>query len=253
MNTILKARLLYGKSFTKCVQKYKVNYYSTQSAVKIEDRQGASNKQLLKEFEQISKITIRKRIKKPQKPPFLKNLFLGNFDTDILTYPQLEKEEYEQLNSNIEPVQKYFDGLTSEPNEMHLSSDFMENLRQLQLFGLQCPQLLHGRELNSTETCRFNDIMSNNTSSIKTLIYNDHLVIQALLKHGTDEQKQKYLSQLVNGNMLSAFCLMENNQKELNILQTTATLSSDKTTWVNLLFINYTLFFYNMHISNKRF
>ena len=43
------------------------------------------------------------------KPSFGKELFLGKFDTDLLTFPEsLEKEQLETLNEMMVPIEKFF-------------------------------------------------------------------------------------------------------------------------------------------------
>jgi hypothetical protein len=47
--------------------------------------------------------------KKQQKFPFAKNLFLGKFDHDILTYPEvLDKERLQTLNEMVAPIERFF-------------------------------------------------------------------------------------------------------------------------------------------------
>lgn len=46
----------------------------------------------------------------PKKPSFAKQLFLGRFDTDVLTFPEvLKKEEHETLHEMVNLVEKYFE------------------------------------------------------------------------------------------------------------------------------------------------
>uniref|UniRef100_A0A1Y1M8F1 Acyl-CoA dehydrogenase/oxidase C-terminal domain-containing protein n=1 Tax=Photinus pyralis TaxID=7054 RepID=A0A1Y1M8F1_PHOPY len=200
--------------------------YSSTPAVKVKE----DVTEMGKYFEKISLITPRMRKKQPQKPPFAKNLFVGVYDTDVLTYPQLNGEDTQTLEKQISPVQVRFDNLSAK--ESFLSRDFMEVLKNLQLFGMQSSQLHNCRELNVTEHCRFNEILSTVSSTVPGLIYNEFLGIHALEKAGSDEQKSKYLSQLHNGNMLSAFCMTESENQDVSSLSTTAKLNRDKTEWI---------------------
>jgi len=44
------------------------------------------------------------------KPSFAKQLFIGRFDTDVLTYPEvLKKDEHETLHEMVHLVEKYFE------------------------------------------------------------------------------------------------------------------------------------------------
>lgn len=47
--------------------------------------------------------------KKQQKSPFVKNLFLGEFDHDVLTYPEvLDKERLQTLSELVAPIERFF-------------------------------------------------------------------------------------------------------------------------------------------------
>lgn len=47
--------------------------------------------------------------KKQQKFPFAKNLFVGKFDCDVLTYPEvLDKERLQTLNEMVAPIERFF-------------------------------------------------------------------------------------------------------------------------------------------------
>lgn len=48
-------------------------------------------------------------VKKKQKSPFAKDLFLGKFDHDVLTYPEvLDKERLQTLNELVAPIERFF-------------------------------------------------------------------------------------------------------------------------------------------------
>jgi acyl-CoA dehydrogenase family protein 9 len=47
--------------------------------------------------------------KKEQKFPFAKNLFVGKFDYDVLTYPEvLDKERLQTLKEMVAPIERFF-------------------------------------------------------------------------------------------------------------------------------------------------
>jgi acyl-CoA dehydrogenase family protein 9 len=47
--------------------------------------------------------------KKQQKFPFAKNLFLGKFDHDVLTYPEvLDKDRLQVLNEMVARIERFF-------------------------------------------------------------------------------------------------------------------------------------------------
>jgi len=48
-------------------------------------------------------------VKTKQKSPFAKDLFLGKFDHDVLTYPEvLDKERLQTLGELVAPIERFF-------------------------------------------------------------------------------------------------------------------------------------------------
>lgn len=207
-------------------------FYSTKPAVKPNEQENLQEK--IKQTERVAHLYSRKqRIKKPQKPPFAKNLLLGNFDFDILTYPQLEKDELETLENSLQPVANFFK--SPETAEIKtLTNEFVQDLNNLCLFGLRVPISAGGRELSHTETCKFHEIISSHALG-KNLIYNDLFGIQAILKNGSKTLKTKYLPRLVSGQSFSAFCVSEEGSYDPKAIKTRAVRNPDGS-WVRNTF-----------------
>ncbi|KAJ8983204.1 hypothetical protein NQ317_016425 [Molorchus minor] len=204
------------------------NSTSTQPAVI--NRQEEYERQL-KEFDTLTNITRKVRTKKPQRPPFAKSLFVGVFDTEVLTYPQLEKEDLESLEQNVAPLEKLLIQNHMVDCDSLSNKFFRQNLADQKAIGLQASQFLDGRECNLTESSRFLEALS--THRLRdNLIYNEQFGVQSLVKFASDNLKKKYLHPLMTGESLSAFCISEAVLSDLNSLKTTATLSPDKKTWV---------------------
>lgn len=202
--------------------------YSAKPAIKQSDNDRIE--QIIKDTEKISHIPSKKKPKKPQGEPFVKNLLIGKFDEEMLTYPQLEKDELEALNTNLKPVIDYFSRKDVLQNKT-LTDDFKQSLSTLGLFGLKAPRTYGGRELNITEYCRFNEIISQHKLK-RVLTYNDQFCIQCIQKVGSEKLKNKYLPMLVAGNVVSAFCVAEENATDTNHLKAKAERSHDGT-WVS--------------------
>ncbi|MCL4132647.1 UNVERIFIED_CONTAM: hypothetical protein GTU68_037315, partial [Idotea baltica] len=77
--------------------------------------------------------------KKPQKPPFAKNLFLGKFDRDILTYPEvLNRDRHEMLHEMIDPIEKFFREEVDSKRidaEARIPPETLQGLKDLGLYG----------------------------------------------------------------------------------------------------------------------
>lgn len=216
-------RYFYNKLIDKLKLNTLVRCYSVKPAIKKDDEERIQ--EALKSTERIAHISQKKKLKKPQKEPFTKNIFIGKFDVDILTYPQLEKEELETLNANLKPVSDYFDK-DDVLSTKTLTDNLKQSLTNLSLFGMRIPQVYGGRELNVTETCRFNEVISQHKLK-RTLMYNEHFCIQCIEKLGSDKLKNKYLPRLLSGNLTSAFCIGERDSLDPGYLKTTATPSHD--------------------------
>ncbi|KAL3288549.1 hypothetical protein HHI36_002988 [Cryptolaemus montrouzieri] len=195
--------LIHNKSFRKFCSIH-LRKYSTIPATKPIENNVSKN--YIDELEGLSTVLSKKRTKLPQKSPLVKNLFLGNLDTDLLTYPQLQKEDVDELESVISVLYKALDHQNS-PKSLH---DFLQQLKNLRCLGLQCPVDVGGRGLNQSEQCKYNEVLLNNKYKFNLL--NNELCIFALLKYGTDDQKTKYLQKLLDGSILSTVCLSENFQ-----------------------------------------
>lgn len=222
-------RRKYSNTLTKKIKKININRFSTKVAVVDEN----VDKELTRTIEQITDIRTKEYKKKPQKPPFAKNLFLGVFDKDILAYPEvLDKNQVDNLEKDLIPIKDFFENIDDE-HRKYITKEYLSNLSKLKLIGLQIPTFEGGRQLLLTEACRFLEEMSRNSSCIG-VIDSEQLGIQILAKYGSEKHK-KYLSQLMNGEALISFCASEvNTSGGSELFATKAVLSADGTTWVCL-------------------
>ncbi|XP_056641483.1 complex I assembly factor ACAD9, mitochondrial [Diorhabda sublineata] len=184
----------------------------------------------LKEFQTLTNVTKKVRTKKPQKPPFVKNFLLGKFDTDLLTYPELNKSD----TKNLEDTAKLVQNLMKQNHMVDCSSmtkQFRQNLSDFKAIGLQAAQLMNGMECNITESSVFLEKLSEHKLR-NSIVNNEQLGVYLLNKFGNDELKLKYLTKLMNGEILSAACISETTATDLNSLQTNAKLSPDGKQWI---------------------
>ncbi|KRT80256.1 hypothetical protein AMK59_6979 [Oryctes borbonicus] len=222
-NVLLKTN--YPTALSKKI-KIKSNKYSTQVAVKSE----TIDKELARTIERITNIRTKEYKKKPQKPPFAKNLFLGVFDRDILAYPEaLDKNMVNVLEKDIIPIKDFFENI-ADKREERITKAYLSNLSKLKLIGLHAQNYLGGRELTLTESCRYLEEMAQNTKQIG-IVDSEMLGVQMLIKYGT-ENHRKYLNQLINGESIISFCASETDTNNSHLFQTKAALSSDKKTWI---------------------
>ncbi|KAG8236344.1 hypothetical protein J437_LFUL010478 [Ladona fulva] len=110
--------------------------------------------------------------KKPKRNPFVKNLFLGKFDTEYLAFPEvLNKEQLQNLEELLSPIEKFFNEVDSQ--EIDRSATIPEKtlttLKELGLFGQQIPTEYGGLGLSATEYARFAEITALDGSIAVTL------------------------------------------------------------------------------------
>lgn len=189
------------------------------------------DKKEIREFINVSKMEQKIRTKKPQREPFVKNLFLGIFDIDFLAYPEpIEKQDWLALKKKLEPVQNYMETADVTKKLGKIPKDHLEALSRLNLLGLQAPVLFGGEDMTNTEGLCYNEALSYQTSSIG-VVDSNYCAINFLTKFGTQEQQAKYLERLTKG-QVAAFCINEPNCIDIRLLKTSAKLSTDNKTWV---------------------
>ncbi|XP_023018926.2 acyl-CoA dehydrogenase family member enigma [Leptinotarsa decemlineata] len=204
------------------------NSYATSQPVVQNPQERFDNQ--LKDFETLTNINKKARKKKPQKSPFVKNLLLGVFDTDILTYPQLEKDEVHNLEKNVSSVKK----LMKQNHMMNCNSlqkNFRQNLYDHKAIGLQALQIMDGMECNITESLAFLEALSEHSLAF-SIVNNEQLGVQSLVKYGSDYLKKEYLVPAMKGESLTAFCISEAAVMDISNFQTKAELSQDGKLWI---------------------
>jgi len=178
--------------------------------------------------------------KKPRtNPPFVKNLFLGRFDTNMLIFPEvLDKHEVEELNEMYEPVERFFlEKVDSKAidEKCCIPDEVMQQLRDFGLFGQQIPHEYGGLGFNATQYARMAEATALDASLSVTLGAHQSIGLKGILLFGTDAQKAKYLPKLATGENVAAFCLTEaGSGSDAASIQTSAKLSDDgKTFYIN--------------------
>lgn len=169
-----------------------------------------------------------------QKPlknkPFIKNLFLGDFDKKALIFPEIAAEELEDINQMVPPIEKFFNEVDSKSIDVNakIPDDVLQQIKDLGLFGQQIPEQYGGLGLNATKFARLAEITALDGSIAVTLAAHQSIGLKGILIFGNETQKQKYLPKLATGEHVAAFCLTEpSSGSDAASIQTRATLSDD--------------------------
>ncbi|KAK4296974.1 hypothetical protein Pmani_030578 [Petrolisthes manimaculis] len=173
---------------------------------------------------------------KPKREPFVKNLFLGKFDKNVLAFPEvLDQERHELLHEMVVPIERFFneqvDGAKID-DEAKIPEETLEGLKSLGLYGQQIPEEYGGLGLGATEYARIAEITSLDGGIAVTLAAHQAIGLKGIIIAGTEAQKAKYLPRLATGEWTAAFCLTEpGSGSDAASIQTSATLSDDGKTW----------------------
>lgn len=137
-------------------------------------------------------------VRKPPRLPFLKSIYAGQYDIEVLTYPEtLNLERHRDLESRVQQIQ--------------YNCTKIDSIRQLGLFGMSAPYPSSGLNLSDTEIAR---VFEHLDCSTFKLVFDHTLSIDVIKNFGTPSQKAKYLPLLASG----AICSLHNNTVKVTLL-----------------------------------
>ena len=114
-----------------------------------------------------------------------------------------------------------------------LSKELMLKAGELGLLGTAVPAEYEGMEQDVTIGCIIAEQIGRTGSFATTLVAHVGIGTLPILYFGTEEQKQKYLPGLVNGQNTGCYCLTEpGSGSDALSAKTTAELSEDGTEWI---------------------
>jgi alkylation response protein AidB-like acyl-CoA dehydrogenase len=140
---------------------------------------------------------------------------MGNIVEEIIfPFPQIDPTEKELLKTTFDSLNSWLKGREAEfrkwDKQGELPKEFLEEMKQMGLFGFVIPETFGGLGFSSSgysrtiqELCRYDGSIAITAGA------HSSIGMRGLLLFGTDAQKQKYLSKLSTGEMIAAFCLTE--------------------------------------------
>ncbi len=144
-----------------------------------------------------------------------KYLYLGNIlEENIFPYPKIEGEEAETLEMVLDSIDKFLEGKQDQFREFDekgaQSDEYLQNLRELGLFGLIIPEEHGGIGFSNKSYSRaLQQTSQYDGSTSLTIGAHSSIGMRGLLLFGSDEQKARYMPRLATGEMIAAFCLTE--------------------------------------------
>lgn len=176
-------------------------------------------------------VTTRVIKKRPNKPPIMKNVFGGIFDTDILSFPEvLDHQELKVVEDKVQEINRVFSEIYT--NQDIKSSEIRNKFKNLKLFGLQASALAGGLELSATENIRILESVAQFRSFVIALNNHQYLGVNAISSAGSPKAVETYLRSLSEGDTVATFCLLEEGNFDPLLMKTKAKLSDDGKNWV---------------------
>ena len=147
------------------------------------------------------------------KPSFVRELFLGKLNLDLIDPPPPpDPEEQVRAARFMADVRSFLDGVDDEQIERDgkVPDAAIDHLRRIGAFGIKIPREYGGLGLSQTSYNRAIALISTKCSALSVLLsaHQSIGVPQPLKMFGTEEQKKKYLPRLAKG-AISAFALTE--------------------------------------------
>lgn len=174
----------------------------------------------------------------PQSLGFAKGLFFGHFNSPLLfPYPQLKPEEKDTVERAVAEVQQFcvekIDAAAID-RTADIPGHVIGGLAELGVLGMTVPQEYGGRGFSQMGNVRILEAIGSHDSAVAVFVNAHHSIgVRALLLFGTEEQKRKWLPDMVAGRKLGAFALTEPEAgSDAANVQTTATPSADGQTYI---------------------
>jgi alkylation response protein AidB-like acyl-CoA dehydrogenase len=174
----------------------------------------------------------------PERQGVAKGLFWGEFVADwVFPYPQLTAEQQRETDAVVAEVaqfcREHIDPARID-REATIPPEVIDGLRRLGVLGLTAPHEVGGRGFSQAAYGRVLEVIGGHCSSTSLLVNAHHSIgMRALLLFGTEDQKRKWLPDLVSGKTLGAFALTEPQAgSDAANVQTTAVPSEDGTHFI---------------------
>lgn len=147
-------------------------------------------------------------------PPFIKDIFIGTFNKSILSYAEvLNYERYFVLNEQVRQLSAFLaenkETLSFINQRGSVPDEILMKMKSLDLHGLMVPAEYGGAELMNTEVLRLFQELGVDLSLSELFNINEIICTKAIVNHGSQDQKTKYLPKISSGELWTGFCFTE--------------------------------------------
>ncbi|MFL5502810.1 MAG: acyl-CoA dehydrogenase family protein [Gemmatimonadaceae bacterium] len=176
-----------------------------------------------------------------QQPSFTRGIFAGVvLDSLLFPYPRRLDERNADETRTVRRLIKSLREMQADlidPGKFDEEETIPENVinafAEVGMLGLTIPRQYGGLELSSSAYARVFETLSTIDASLAVLVgVHCGLGSKAIVLHGNDQQKERYLPPLARGDFLAAYALTEPDVgSDAQNIKTTATLSKDGSHW----------------------
>lgn len=173
----------------------------------------------------------------PEHLGFAKSLFFGRFAGQWLwPYPELAGEEKARVEKSVAELKQFvveqIDAAAIDRNA-DIPKSVIDGLGRLGVMGMTAPAEFGGLGFSQRGYCKIMEVIGGHCASTAVFVNAHHSIgIRALILFGTEEQKKRWLPDLVSGRKIGAFALTEPEAgSDASNVQTKAVLSPDGKTW----------------------
>ena len=146
---------------------------------------------------------------KMQMEPYVKNLFLDIIDPDAFAFPEVDQGSLDIIEDMASETEKFLNSLKATPSSEKISTELINQLKELGVFKLNIPRQYGGMELPCKEILRLCEVFAKDPSLFHTLNVHLHFVSTLITSYASEEVKEKYLPALAAGDLQIGFALWE--------------------------------------------
>uniref|UniRef100_A0A2M4AH43 Putative very-long-chain acyl-coa dehydrogenase n=1 Tax=Anopheles triannulatus TaxID=58253 RepID=A0A2M4AH43_9DIPT len=134
-----------------------------------------------------------------QRKPFVKSLFLGVVDQELLTFPEsLDREEQARVEKDRTTI-----------GDLLATGEVKPGASSIGLLGLQGPLAHGGRQFTETEYAYVSELMADADHGKALLALEHNAIVQLITRHCSDSVKDTLLRRLCGGELVAAAALFE--------------------------------------------
>jgi acyl-CoA dehydrogenase family member 9 len=146
--------------------------------------------------------------------PFLKSLFAGHIDEDMLfPYPEISAGERETVSAFVDSFRQFaaekIDPARIE-REHKIGEDVIRGISELGVMGMSIPEEYGGYGFSASAYCRMMEEVGVADASLAIVVgAHQSIGCKGLMLFGNEDQKRKWLPRLAAGELIAAFALTE--------------------------------------------